>query len=688
VGANLRSQNSRSLLRFFKKKVVFLAPTLALVDQTAFALRKAFYDYEVIGDLDDEAAFSGTISLPEIIVTTPERCLMLLSIQAEAFADVGLIVFDECHLMHPRDADRSRRGVDAMLCILNLTQVAPEADLLLISAMMSNATELAGWLEALTGRDALSLDLAWKPTRQARGCVTYSSTRVGGLKDFLREARRTHKTKDAPVAVKAQLTARPFAFFCLRQTWATIDRSDYALMPLLDEEIGFNTGTSKSLSWYLTPNGNRVATEIAAAAAGDRLKTLVFVQSTVAAEGAVKVFRKLLPDRRVVMTDDESAMYKRIVEEMGGPQYCYVSVDSEGHVLGGATSHHAQLLKDERDLHKSLFERRDGLDALFATSTVAQGMNLPSDIVLIAGDSRWDNAVDRMQQLEAHELLNAAGRAGRAGESGQGFVLIVPSKVVDFDDSASRIDDHWMSLQGIFAQSDQCLKIDDPLTGLLDHIHDGVGIGANEKYLLARLPTGSEEDIDGPARTMLGRSFAAYRKRSEDRSAWIESRITAALTLRSKQAPLEDVSWLAQVASATGLSIEILSSLAAWIDEGRFGGDTMTCIAVLFIWLEKNPEYVLQLLRPGDVEGLFGKTYKDLASPVAQAQYALPVLRALTEHWMAGKPLCDLELAAGTDPRTLKTCEVARHFVVRVVSDIAFVAGLPGQSLRQDRPQR
>jgi hypothetical protein len=107
----------------------------------------------------------------------------------------------------------------------------------------------------------------------------------------------------------------------------------------------------------------------------------------------------------------------------------------------------------------------------------------------------------------------------------------------------------------------------------------------------------------------------------------------------------------------------------------------MTCIAVLFIWLEKNPEYVLQLLRPGDVEGLFGKTYKDLASPVAQAQYALPVLRALTEHWMAGKPLCDLELAAGTDPRTLKTCEVARHFVVRVVSDIAFVAGLPGRIL-------
>lgn len=127
------------------KKVVVLAPTLALVDQTAFTLGNAFKDYEVLGDLDEETSFTDIVELPEIIVTTPERCLMLQALQADAFADVGLIVFDECHLIHPRDADRSRRGVDAMLCILNLTHTAPDADLLMISAMMQNAKEMAGW---------------------------------------------------------------------------------------------------------------------------------------------------------------------------------------------------------------------------------------------------------------------------------------------------------------------------------------------------------------------------------------------------------------------------------------------------------------------------------------------------------------------------------------------------------------
>lgn len=663
------------------KKVIVLAPTLALVDQTAFALGKAFKDYDVVGDLEDETSFSEIVELPEIVVTTPERCLMLLSLQADAFTDVGLIVFDECHLLHPREADRSRRAVDAMLCILNLTRIAPDADLLLISAMMQNAKELAGWLGELTGRAALALDLAWKPTRQARGCVAYLSSQVDKLDGLLRQAKRTAKTKGAPKAVREQLRAKPFAFFCLRQTWATVARSDYALMPLLDDEVAFNTGTSKSGQWYLTPNGNKVAAEVAAAAAGDLLKTLVFVQSTVAAEGAVKTFRSLLPDRRIALTDAEALMRKRVEEEMGGPQYCYLDMDNDGNVVGGATSHHAQLLKDERDLHKSLFERRDGLDALFATSTVAQGMNLPSDVVLIAGDSRWDDSQDKMKQLEAHELLNAAGRAGRAGESGQGFVLIVPSRVIGIDDDASRISQHWMLLQGIFAQSDQCLKIDDPLTELLDRIHNDVGIGANEEYLLSRLPAGTPSDPDGPARSMLARSFAAHRKRVEGNANWVESRVDAALAHRTEQSPNEESSWLAQIASSAGLSVEILASLAKRIEEGYLKGSTGECMAGLFDWLDENPGFFLQLFRPSDVEGLFGKDYRVMIDPIAKSRFALPLLRSLTQIWMAGNPLFKLEIAAGVPASKLKTCEVARHFAIRVVADVAFVAGLPARVL-------
>ncbi|WP_323003820.1 DEAD/DEAH box helicase [Denitromonas sp.] len=662
-------------------KAVVLAPTLALVDQTAFALQNAFREVRVFGDLDEEITFSDVVELPEIIVTTPERCLMLQSLQPEAFRDVGLVMFDECHLLHPREADRSRRSIDSMLCVLNLTHSAPDADLLLISAMMQNAEEIAGWVAELTGRPCLALDLAWKPTRQARGCVAYSADRIAELEDLLRTEQVVATTKGVPTKLKSKLDAQPFAFFCLRQTWATRKRSDYALMALLDEPVAFATGTNKrTKDWYLTPNGNKVAGTIAAAAAEDGLKTLTFVQSTVAAESTARYFRELLPTRRVPLTDEERMWRKLVEEELGGPQHCYLKLDAKGRVVGGAASHHAQLIKHERLLHESLFKRRDGINALFATSTLAQGMNLPSDIVLIAGDSRWDVEGDKMKQLDAHELLNAAGRAGRAGEGGQGFVLVVPSKIINIDDEKNNIASHWMTLQGIFSQSDQCLKIDDPLTALLDRIHSGLYEG-NEEYLLARLPIGDGEAPDVPAESMIRRSFAAYRKRQVDKAAWIESRITSALTRRAELAPKEELTWLERVAASSGLPYEIVASLTSLVETGAFAGNSSDCLQTLFGWIEKRPEWLLQLIRPNDIEGLFGADYRALEGDRKKAKKALPVIKALLDAWMAGKPLCDLERAIGTAEKDIKTCETARHFAVRLAADLAFVAGLPARVL-------
>ena len=86
-------------------------------------------------------------------------------------------------------------------------------------------------------------------------------------------------------------------------------------------------------------------------------------------------------------------------------------------------------------------------------------------VLIISGDSRFDLDTNKFAQLEAHELLNAAGRAGRAGESSQGLVLVVPSKVVAFEETANSIGPHWMKLQSIFSQSDQCLRYRRPFDG-------------------------------------------------------------------------------------------------------------------------------------------------------------------------------------------------------------------------------
>src|SRR5262249_52967731 len=152
--------------------------------------------------------------------------------------------------------------------------------------------------------------------------------------------------------------------------WSTILRTDYSLRPLIENEVKLST--SKGSKWYLTPNGNQVSAAIAAGSVAAGMKTLVFVQSTVAAGSCVKGFAQQVTPREVTFTEEEAAWRALVEEEMGGADHCFLAVDPDGVLRSGAAPHHSLLLREERDLHESLFRRRDGIDTLFATSTLAQ----------------------------------------------------------------------------------------------------------------------------------------------------------------------------------------------------------------------------------------------------------------------------------------------------------------------------
>jgi hypothetical protein len=121
-----------------KRKVIFLAPTHALVEQLTDDLQKMF-PKELLGSVvssDFDLLMLTDSQLREIEVMTPERCLAMLSFAPKAFADVGLLVFDECHLLSPQSG-KIRRALDSMLCVLAFNQIVPAADLLFLSAMLN-----------------------------------------------------------------------------------------------------------------------------------------------------------------------------------------------------------------------------------------------------------------------------------------------------------------------------------------------------------------------------------------------------------------------------------------------------------------------------------------------------------------------------------------------------------------------
>lgn len=180
---------------------------------------------------------------------------------------------------------------------------------------------------------------------------------------------------------------------------------------------------------------------------------------------------------------------------------------------------------------------------------------------------------------------------------------------------------------------------------------------------------------------LLNRSLSAYRALVAADTDWMSTRVASALAaLAALDLPASD-RWIEQVSSATGLSVALLRQIVKRLDAGAFSGTSVEVVIALLDWLDEHPSQLLSLIRPESLEELFGRPYKKLADDVARANYALFWLRKLWPIWISGVPLCELEKAFLGRNTNLKQCKNARHFALRVVPDLAFIAGLPGRLL-------
>ncbi|NNE98512.1 MAG: hypothetical protein HKN25_05765 [Pyrinomonadaceae bacterium] len=90
----------------------------------------------------------------------------------------------------------------------------------------------------------------------------------------------------------------------------------------------------------------------------------------------------------------------------------------------GVASHHAGHIPAWKFLIEKMMSK--GLvNALFATSTVAAGVDFPARTVVISNADTRGN--DGFRPLEASELQQMTGRAGRRGKDNVGFVVLAPS---------------------------------------------------------------------------------------------------------------------------------------------------------------------------------------------------------------------------------------------------------------------
>jgi replicative superfamily II helicase len=74
--------------------------------------------------------------------------------------DVACVVFDEAHLMGDKN-----RGSSVEMSITRMARVNPKARLILLSATMGNAMELAKWLKYLNGKETKCIVSTWRPAK-------------------------------------------------------------------------------------------------------------------------------------------------------------------------------------------------------------------------------------------------------------------------------------------------------------------------------------------------------------------------------------------------------------------------------------------------------------------------------------------------------------------------------------------
>jgi hypothetical protein len=340
------------------------------------------------------------------------------------------------------------------------------------------------------------------------------------------------------------------------------------------------------------------------------------------------------------------------------------------------------MLRLERDLSERLFRRTDGAKVIVATPTLAQGLNLPAQLAILAGDKRANATGSGREDLEAHEILNAAARAGRAGHLANGAVLLIPEPLLSYTKGKPLRNDVVKKLRSILPEDDRCVTITDPLEVVLDRIMDGQIEDRDVLYTINRMSTLGEVESDGGSKPLfdLGRSFGSFVARERAAEKEFDLKIASLRVEIDKASELGLDDTIIPLVSQSGIPADLLADLKNLLKSkaGSLPTTIPDWVQWIVAWLATNDRARTLLLF--DVRTAIlastGEKRDASISPVTLKKL-LPGLLG----WISGKPLREIELVLGGTPDsdldTRRICPRARELVGTVIPrGISFIASL------------
>ncbi len=342
-----------------------------------------------------------------IVVMTTEVLRNMLYAGSRTLLGLGYVVMDEVHYL----ADRMRGAVWEEVII----HLPESVSLISLSATVSNAEEFGEWLSTVRGDTATILEerrpvpLFQHVMVGRRLLDLFASSDVDASAGFVREG--------APV----------------NDELVRLARDDWASSRLMRDRRSPRKGKpGSSKNPRQVGNGRRVwiPSRVDVIERLDReglLPAIVFVFSRVGCDASVT--QCLSANVRLTSPEERDEIYAYVEEK------CRHLPDDDLHVLGyhefldgltrGVAAHHAGMLPTFKQCVEELYVR--GLcKVVFATETLALGINMPARTVVIEKLSKWNG--ETHADITPGEYTQLTGRAGRRGldVEGHGVVLWQP----------------------------------------------------------------------------------------------------------------------------------------------------------------------------------------------------------------------------------------------------------------------
>jgi hypothetical protein len=292
-------------------------------------------------------------------------------------------------------------------------------------------------------------------------------------------------------------------------------------------------------------------------------------------------------------------------------------------------------------------------------------MNLPAQLAILAGDKRHD--ADGRTPLESHEILNAAGRAGRAGYLANGVVVMIPEPVATFARNGIPEAAAFGKLGTLLPPNDQCVLLEDPLTGILDRIQLGNVADVDITYFVSRLrPVEETQEARDDALAVVRRSFSGFLARRANREAEFNQKVEALRVVFSAERPLH--AEVAVIAAASGFSDEPLVAIEAKLEQARNAlPNSVVAWSDWLIEFFKADRRSYQQLMGDDIQtALYVMRGKKTGGEPTAVEFDR--LKLGMRAWLTGRPFCEIERSLGAKEPRIRHCPRGRDLALKLAT--------------------